>query len=51
MEATADAAKELEDLSNNTSLEKRFAELEKSDASSDLLLEELKKKMNALPEK
>ena len=50
MEAMADAAKELEDLSNNASLEKRFAELEKSDASSDLLLEELKKKMNLLPE-
>ena len=51
MEAQADAAKELEDLSNNASLERRFAELEKSDASADLLLEELKKKMDALPDK
>ena len=51
MEAQADAAKELEDLSNNTSLEKRFKELEKSDASSDLLLAELKRKMEALPDK
>jgi len=51
MEAQADAAKELEDLSSNTSLDKRFAELEKSDASADLLLEDLKKKMNALPDK
>ena len=51
MEAQADAAKELQYLSSNASLDKRFAELEKSDASSDLLLEELKKKMNALPDK
>ena len=51
MEAQADAAKELEDLSNNASLDKRFAELEKSGASADLLLEDLKKKMNALPDK
>ncbi|MCL2232435.1 MAG: PspA/IM30 family protein [Treponema sp.] len=51
MEAHADAAKELEDLSSNTSLEKRFAELERSDSSSDLLLEDLKKKMGALPDK
>ena len=50
MEAQADAAKELEDLSNNTSLEKRFAELEKSDSSADLMLLELKQKMKALPE-
>ncbi|MCL2205244.1 MAG: PspA/IM30 family protein [Treponema sp.] len=50
MEAHADAAKELEDLSNNTSLEKRFAELEKSDSSADLLLEDLKRKMTALPD-
>jgi len=49
MEAQADAAKELEDFSNNNNLEKRFAELEKSDSSADLLLEDLKKKMNALP--
>ena len=51
MEAQADAAKELEDLSANTSLEKRFAELEKSDSSADLMLQELKEKMKALPEK
>ena len=51
MEAMADAARELEDLNNNTSLEKRFAELEKSDASADLLLEDLKKKMNVLEDK
>ena len=51
MEAQADAARELESLGSSASLERRFAELEKSDASADLLLEELKKKMNALPEK
>ena len=51
MEAQADAAKELEDLNKDVSLEKRFAELEKSDSSADLLLLELKQKMNALPEK
>jgi len=50
LEAQADAAKELEDLSSNSSLEKRFKELEKSDASADLLLEDLKQKMKALPE-
>ncbi|MDR0496587.1 MAG: PspA/IM30 family protein [Treponema sp.] len=49
MEAQADAAMEIEDLTSNASLEKRFAELEKSDASADLLLEDLKKKMNLLP--
>jgi len=51
MEAQADASKELEDLSNNASLDKRFAELEKSDTSADLLLDDLKKKMGALPDK
>jgi phage shock protein A len=51
MEAQADAAKELEDLSSNASLEKRFAELERSDASADLLLEDLKQKMEALPDR
>jgi phage shock protein A len=50
MEAQADAAKELEDLSANTSLDKRFAELEKSDSSAELLLEDLKAKMKALPD-
>ena len=51
MEAQADAAKELEDLSAHASLDKRFAELEKSDASADIMLLELKEKMRALPEK
>ena len=50
MEAQADAVKELEDFSGAAVLEKRFAELEKSDSSADLLLEDLKKKMQALPE-
>jgi len=50
MEAEADAAKELDDLSKNTSLDRRFAELEKSDSSADMLLLELKQKMKALPE-
>lgn len=49
IEAQAEAAKELEDLSSNSSLEKRFAELENSSSSADLLLEDLKKKMNVLP--
>jgi phage shock protein A len=51
MEAEADAAKELDDLSASASLDKRFAELEKSDASADLLLQDLKDKMKALPDK
>jgi phage shock protein A len=51
MEAQADAAEELEDLGKNTSLDKRFAELEKSDSSADMLLLELKNKMKALPDK
>ena len=51
LEAEADAAKELEDLSNDTNLEKKFAELEKSDGSADIMLLELKQKMQALPEK
>ena len=51
MEAHADAAKELDDLSKDTNLEKKFAELEKSDSSADMLLMELKQKMKALPEK
>ena len=50
MEAQADAARELEELSSSSNLEKRFVELEKSDASADLLLEDLKKKMNVLPD-
>jgi phage shock protein A len=51
MEAQADAAKELEDLSADASLEKKFKELEKSDSSADIMLLELKEKMKALPEK
>jgi phage shock protein A len=51
MEAQAEAARELEDLSKNSSLERRFNELEKSNASAELLLEDLKKKMNVLPDK
>ena len=51
MEAQADAAKELEDFTSNSSLDKRFAELEKSDTSADLMLLELKEKMKALPDK
>ncbi len=50
LEAEADAAKELDDFSRGTNLEKRFAELEKSDSSADLLLLELKEKMKALPD-
>ncbi|MCL2879324.1 MAG: PspA/IM30 family protein [Treponema sp.] len=50
MEAQADASKELEDLSNDTNLDRKFAELEKSDSSADMMLLELKQKMKALPE-
>jgi phage shock protein A len=51
MEAQAEASKELEDLSADASLEKKFKELESSDASADFMLLELKEKMKALPEK
>ena len=51
MEAEAEAAKELGEMTNKTSLEKRFAELENSDSSAEYLLEDLKKKMNLLDEK
>jgi phage shock protein A len=50
LEAQADAAKELEDLSADNDLEKKFKELEKSDDTADMLLLELKEKMKALPE-
>jgi phage shock protein A len=50
MEAQADAAKELEDFSTGSNLEKQFAELEKSDDKADQLLANLKDKMKALPE-
>jgi phage shock protein A len=49
MEAEAEASKELDDLSANNNLEKRFAELEKSDTAADQLLLDLKEKMKALP--
>jgi len=49
MEAMADASKELQELSNDTNLERKFKELEKSDSSADMLLLELKEKMKALP--
>jgi phage shock protein A len=51
MEAQADAARELEDLSAGASLEKKFKELENSDASADIMLLELKEKMKSLPER
>ncbi|MDR2178591.1 MAG: PspA/IM30 family protein [Treponema sp.] len=50
MEAQADASKELEDFTSGNDLDKRFAELEKSDGTADHLLEDLKNKMKALPE-
>jgi phage shock protein A len=50
LEAQADAAKELEDFSSGSNLDKRFAELEKSSSSADLMLEDLKAKMKALPD-
>ena len=49
MEAMADASKELDDLSKDASLDRKFAELEKSDTAADSLLLELKEKMKALP--
>lgn len=48
MEAEADAAKEIADLSADASLEKKFAALEKSDSSADILLADLKTKMGSL---
>jgi phage shock protein A len=51
LEAQADATQELAEFTNDNNLDKRFAELEKSDNSADRLLAELKEKMNALPEK
>ena len=49
MEAMADASKELQDLTNNSDLDRKFKELEKSDSSADMMLLELKEKMKALP--
>ncbi|MDR2468306.1 MAG: PspA/IM30 family protein [Spirochaetaceae bacterium] len=51
MEAEADAAKEIADLSADTNLEKKFAALEKSTSSADVMLADLKAKMGALPDK
>jgi phage shock protein A len=51
LEAQADAAKELEEFTSGSNLERRFSELEKSDFSADLLLDDLKKKMQSLPDK
>jgi phage shock protein A len=45
LEARADAQGELADLSQSASLENEFAKLEASGTGSDLLLEELKRKM------
>ena len=44
IEAEADALQEIEDMSDTTSLEKKFLELEASDLSAELLLEDFKKK-------
>ncbi|MDR2784219.1 MAG: PspA/IM30 family protein [Treponema sp.] len=49
LEAKADAHAELADLSADSDLDKKFKELEKSDSSTDTMLLELKRKMNALP--
>ncbi|GMO52217.1 MAG: PspA/IM30 family protein [Termitinemataceae bacterium] len=51
LEARADASKELSQLDADSSLEKKFAALEKSDTSGDVLLAEFKAKMAALPDK
>ena len=47
IEAEADALSELEDMSKDESLEAQFKELESSGTSADLLLEELKAKMES----
>ena len=46
MESEADAMAELEDMSKDGDLEAQFKELESSGTSADLLLEELKQKMD-----
>lgn len=46
IEAEASASVELEDLDGSQSLEKQFKDLEKSGAGADVLLEQLKAKMN-----
>jgi phage shock protein A len=50
LEARAEASKELSTFNSDTSLEKKFAELEKSDTNADKLLDDLKAKMSALPD-
>lgn len=45
MEAEADAQKELDDLSKESDIEEQFKELESSTESADLLLEDLKQRM------
>ncbi|MCF7939955.1 MAG: PspA/IM30 family protein [Spirochaetales bacterium] len=45
MEAEADAQKELDDLSKETDIEEQFKELESSKESGDILLEDLKQRM------
>jgi phage shock protein A len=50
LEARAEASKELSNFNANSNLEKKFAELEKSDSSADQLLSDLKAKMVALPD-
>jgi phage shock protein A len=50
LEAHNEAVKEMDSLSDTGNLEKRFAELEKSDSSADKMLLELKEKMKALPD-
>jgi len=45
IEAEVDATQELEDLSSDSSLEKQFEALEGSTSGADLLLEQLKEKM------
>jgi phage shock protein A len=50
LEARAEASKELSSFSADSSLEKKFAELEKTDSNADQLLAGLKAKMTALPD-
>jgi phage shock protein A len=50
LEARAEASRELSALNTDTSLEKKFAELEKSDSSADQLLADLKANIKALPD-
>jgi phage shock protein A len=52
LEAQAEATAELEDFTSTSDLDKRFSELEKSNATSsaDTMLLELKQKMKALPD-